>query len=192
MDPQRFDALARRAGAVGARRRALLSLVGSTLATSMFGPAPAVAGCKKVGKKCDKTKDCCDDARCKGGKNGKCRCKSGFSECGGKCYDLDKDETHCGSCDTTCAAGESCVDGVCAEGGCTAGLDSCVEGALCIACPDRPGSVCYRDNSGTPRCSVVLLCVTCDDDADCAGLGPNARCITSCPGQCSGTACAAG
>ena len=187
MDARSFDNLARRL-TMGLPRRGALAVMAGAGSSLLLGRAPAVAGCKKVGKKCDKNKDCCDNARCKGKE---CKCKGRFSECGGKCFDLDKDEKHCGSCNTACAAGESCVDGVCAEGGCTAELDSCVEGARCIACPERAGSVCYRDDSGIPKCSVFLLCFDCEDDLDCAGFGPNARCVTSCPGQCSGTACAA-
>lgn len=188
MDGRSFDALARRFTTGLSRREALTGMAGAG-SSLLLGHAPASAGCKKVGKKCDKNKDCGDNARC-GGK--KCKCKGEFAECGGKCYALDKDDKHCGSCNTACSAGESCVDGVCTEGGCTAGLDSCVEGAPCIACPQRADSVCYRDEAGTPRCSRVLLCVNCEEDLDCAAFGANARCVTSCSGQCSGTACAGG
>lgn len=187
MDAGRFDSLTRSLTAGLPRRKALtIVLIGG--ARALGEPGPAAAGCKKVGKKCGRNNDCCDNARC-GGK--RCKCKSGFTECGGKCYDLDKDEKHCGDCGAACAAGDSCIDGVCNEGGCTAELDSCAPDALCISCPNRPGSVCYLDNAGQPRCSVVLLCFDCEDDNDCASFGPGARCITSCPGQCSGTACAA-
>ena len=189
MDSRSFDAFTRRLATRLPRRGALALLAGGAAPLLVNAPPPARAGCKKVDKKCDKNKDCCDDARCQGKK---CKCKSGFTECGGKCFDLDKTENHCGSCNTNCSAGESCVAGACVEGGCTAELDTCAPDALCIACPDRPGSVCYRDDSGSPRCSVFLLCFPCEEDADCEGFGPGARCVTSCPGQCSsGTACAA-
>ena len=184
MDARSFDNLARRL-TTGLPRRAALALMASSLLVG--GAAPVGAGCKKVGKKGDKNKDCCDNARC-GGK--KCTCKGRYSECGGKCYDLTKDEKHCGSCNTACAAGETCIDGVCAEGGCTTELDSCAEGALCLACPDRADAVCYLDEGDHPRCSRFLFCQTCDEDSDCGAFGSNARCLTSCPGQCSGTACA--
>ena len=74
------------------------------------GDRAAEAGCKKVGKKCDKNKDCCDGARCKGKK---CTCKSGLDECGGKCFDLDRDDQHCGACSTACVSPDACCDGVC-------------------------------------------------------------------------------
>jgi len=189
MDSQLFDDLARRLAPELPRRGVLALLIGAVSPLLPGGASPVAAGCKKVGKKCDKNKDCCNKARCRGKK---CKCKSGFDECGGKCFDLDTSENHCGTCNTVCASGQSCVAGVCAEGGCTADLDSCAPDALCVACPDRPGSVCYRDDSGTPRCSVFLLCFPCEEDADCEGFGTGARCVTSCPGQCSsGTACAA-
>ncbi len=187
MDPQSFDTLARRFLARLPRRGALAVLAGGVTAPLLGGSPPVQAGCKKVGKTCDKNKDCCKNARC-GGK--KCKCKSGFTECGGKCFDLNEDEKHCGSCNTACATGERCVAGVCAEGGCTANRDSCAEDALCLSCPDRADAVCYLDNDDQVRCSRFLLCFTCEDDSDCEGFGQNARCIASCPGQCSGTACA--
>lgn len=172
-------------------RRPLLGVLAGGLLAALAFPEPASA-CKKAGKKCDKDRDCCDHAKCQGKK---CTCKSGFDECGGKCRDLDKDVNHCGGCNTACLLGESCVDGVCAEGGCTIDRDSCAADALCVGCPDRPGSVCYLDNGGQVRCSLVILCFDCDDDAFCEDLfGPGARCV-DCAGQCSGTisgrACAA-
>lgn len=189
MNPRSFDAFARHLATGLPRRKAISILAGAVSSVILFGTRTVEAACKEVGQSCDKDADCCANAHCK---NGSCKCQSGYDECGGKCFDLDTSENHCGSCNTVCASGQSCVAGVCAEGGCTADLDSCAPDALCIACPDRPGSVCYRDDSGTPRCSVFLLCFPCEEDADCEGFGPGARCVTSCPGQCSsGTACAA-
>jgi len=185
MDGSRFDSLTRAltSSRLGHRK----ALLGGAFSVLLVGHASerAMAGCKKEGKKCDKNKDCCDGATCKGKK---CKCKSGLTECGGKCFDLDKDEQQCGSCNTACAAGESCVAGVCAEGGCTADLDSCAPTARCISCPDRADSVCYRDDGGHARCSRAILCFDCDDDAFCENLfGPGARCV-GCAGQCAGTA----
>ena len=72
-------------------RRSLLQLVTGTalgaLPAALFDRKSAHAGCKKVGKKCDKNKDCCDGARCEGDKKdkkGKCRCKAGLKDCPGK------------------------------------------------------------------------------------------------------------
>jgi hypothetical protein len=190
MNERRFDTIAR--GLAGPLpRRPLIGVLAGALTAAWVLPEQALA-CKKVGRKCDKNKDCCDGARCKGGKNGKCRCKGGFTKCGKQCYNLDKDEQHCGACDNACAEGDSCIDGSCAEFGCTANLDSCEEDALCIACPNRPEAVCYLDDEGRARCSLVLLCTGCEEDADCDGFGPGARCVLNCPGQCSTGACAGG
>jgi DNA-binding beta-propeller fold protein YncE len=97
-------------------RRPAIGVLTGLLSIGLTRPQPALA-CKKVGKKCDKNKDCCDGARCKGGKNSKCKCKNGFTKCDKKCYDLDKDEKRCGSCNTACAPGATCQNGACVEGG---------------------------------------------------------------------------
>src|SRR5688572_17379558 len=81
-------------------RRPAIGVLTGLLSIGFARPQPALA-CKKVGKKCDKNKDCCDGARCKGDtkkKKGKCRCKGGFTKCGGTCHDLNQDEQHCGGC----------------------------------------------------------------------------------------------
>ena len=186
MDARSFDGLTRHVMTRLSRRGGLGLAVGGAASLLLGGTSRVGAGCKKAGKTCDRNKDCCKNARC-GGK--RCTCKSGFTECGGKCFNLDNDEQHCGSCDTACAAGDRCVAGVCAEGGCTAALDSCAEGALCISCPDRADAVCYLDNDGQARCSRFLVCMPCEDDADCGEVASNARCLVDCSGQCSGTAC---
>jgi DNA-binding beta-propeller fold protein YncE len=117
MESRRFETFTRILADSHPRRWIVGSLL-SAISTTLVAPGIALA-CKKVGKKCDKNNDCCDGARCKGGKNGKCRCKSGFSKCGNTCFDLDKDEKRCGSCNTTCASAATCQNGVCAEGGYT-------------------------------------------------------------------------
>ena len=115
MDGPSFDALTRQLASRLPRRGVFALMTGAASSLLLGGIPPVAAGCKKVGKKCDKNNDCCDHAKCKGGKNGECRCKSGFTECGGKCFDLDKDENHCGSCNTACDPGWGCFDGVCVD-----------------------------------------------------------------------------
>jgi DNA-binding beta-propeller fold protein YncE len=114
MNEQRFDGIARILG-THAGRRALAGGLASLLA-GLTIPQSALA-CKKVGKKCDKSKDCCDGATCKGGKHGKCKCKSGFTTCNTKCYDLDRDEDHCGGCGNACQPDEFCEAGTCVPRG---------------------------------------------------------------------------
>lgn len=115
MDSRSFDAFTRHlAGALP--RRGALGLATGAIATLYLRQAhPIEAGCKKVGKKCDKNNDCCDGAKCKGGKKGKCRCKSGRQDCDGdgKCENLNTDEVNCGACGVVCIPPNQCCDGVC-------------------------------------------------------------------------------
>jgi hypothetical protein len=107
-----LDVFARRIQSDLSRRNALVLLAGALASGSAF-PQPTLAGkCKKVGKKCDKNKDCCDGAKCK---KETCKCKSGRTECGGKCHKLDKDKKHCGVCNNQCSGPELCLSSVCID-----------------------------------------------------------------------------
>ncbi len=99
----------------GISRRETLAALGGTLPALLAARGADGRKCKKEGRKCDKNKDCCDGSKCKGGKHGRCRCKSGRKECAGNgtCQNLDNDELHCGACDVACDAGETCCGGVC-------------------------------------------------------------------------------
>ena len=112
MDARSFDAFTRRLTTELPRRGALALMTGAASSLLLGGVSPVAAGCKKVGKTCDKNKDCCDGAKCK---KDTCKCKSGREECGGTCYHLDRDENHCGSCNTQCDEdeGEICSNGRC-------------------------------------------------------------------------------
>jgi hypothetical protein len=151
VDSRSFDAFTRKL-TTRLQRRGTLAVLAAAAAPLLFGGADhAHAGCKKVGKKCDKNQDCCDHATCKGdtkNKKGKCRCKGGFTECGGKCYDLDKDEKHCGACNNACAPGSICQDGSCA----------------CVAC--EGAEIC---ENGQCQCPAANQCgdVCCDEPASC-------------------------
>jgi DNA-binding beta-propeller fold protein YncE len=120
LDINIIDRLARQLAAGVPRRRAAALLVGASVAPLLWPPHDAAAKCKKVGKKCDKNKDCCDGATCKGdskNKKGKCRCKGSKQECDKECVDLDTDDQHCGACNNVCTVAASCQNGACAEGG---------------------------------------------------------------------------
>lgn len=196
------------------RRRALGLSVGIA-AMSLLGQShQAKAGCKKVGKKCDKNKDCCDHAKCKGKE---CKCKSGFDECGKKCYDLDKDENHCGACDVACGAGEVCCDGECANletsaancsacgqacgasetcvagvcttaEGCPVGADACAGDR--VSCGDNPNCICSLSTEGETRCgdpaTPGALCGQCVSSTDCEAFGPGAFCVETGSDSCCG------
>jgi alpha-D-xyloside xylohydrolase len=47
-------------------------------------------------------------------------CGANQTQCGDSCVDLDSSNAHCGSCDTACMPGETCVAGICTSSG-TAG-----------------------------------------------------------------------
>jgi hypothetical protein len=188
------------------RRRPAIGVLAGPLSFGLARPQPALA-CKKVGKKCDKTKDCCDGARC-GGK--KCKCKNGFSKCNKRCYDLDQDANHCGACNNACAAGETCCDGQCVDlqtdvtncgscgracdenmecvvgvcrfppGTCLHGLAACVTAGT-LTCGESFDCRCYQSTEGEIICGDVAdvhrPCGECASSADCASYGPGAFCI---------------
>lgn len=167
----RFDALVIRLAHAIPRRRAL-SASAAMLAVGLAHPEVARA-CKKVGKKCDTNKDCRDGARCKGGKKGQCRCKTGLSDCPGvkACKNLDTDLAHCGSCGNACPdfAGVPdlvfCVAGACRT--CPAGADHCVSPPS--TCEDRDDCFCLkRVEDGVSTCGNRPRCdAPCDTEADC-------------------------
>jgi hypothetical protein len=141
MHDRHFDALTRRLEGVGGRR-SLLGAVAITLLARSVLPESALA-CKKVGRKCDKTKDCCDGAKCK---NDKCKCKNRFTKCDKRCYDLDKDEKHCGTCNASCGCDEACCSGQCID----LQRDNLHCGACGAACPDPIDYACL-DGECVPR-----------------------------------------
>jgi hypothetical protein len=207
MEPRAFDDLVRHLAVGSPRRR----IVGGLAAVVAAGLTPnAALACKKVGKKCDKTKDCCDGAKCGGGE---CKCKGSREECGGKCYKLDTDEQHCGACGNACAGGETCCGGACVDlqrdatncggcgdaceateecvagtcvtptGGCAPGANSCAgEGNI----PCGSGCNCSRSTEGATLCGLSLVeaqCGQCDTSADCAAFGPGAFCVETGAGE---------
>ncbi|MBI5489361.1 MAG: hypothetical protein HY905_18660 [Deltaproteobacteria bacterium] len=53
------------------------------------------------------------DDDCDGVVDDGCSCGSGETDCGGVCVDLLFDELHCGTCDSACPAGQTCLRGTC-------------------------------------------------------------------------------
>jgi len=194
MDGTRFDALIR---ALSVSRRTTFKTFSSgalaALLASRVGEQ-AEAGCKNVGKKCDKSKDCCDGAKCKGGKNGKCRCKSGLTDCAGDkaCQDLTTATSHCGACGNACTAGDLCCSGVCANlatdsANCAACGQACGETETCVAgvCTTAEGCPVGADACTGERitCSGNFNCIcsqSTEGETKCGDVStPGAIC-----GQC--------
>ncbi len=188
-----IDHLARGLSA-GLPRRKAFALLLAALPPILWSPDDVTAKCKKVGKKCDKSKDCCDGASCKGGKSGKCRCKNGRKECNQECVDLENDDRHCGSCNTPCATDGACCDSACQDfqsnpANCGACGNACESNETCC------GGLCvdlYIDSANCGSCGRVCgefepncigFCTgdaTCPPGADsCAGGG-----AISCGGDC--------
>lgn len=181
-----FDHWTQHRETIAPRRNAVAVISGAVAALFVSGNRSAVAGCKYVGRKCDKNKDCCDGARCKGGKKSKCHCKSGLSECPGEkaCKNLDTDSNHCGACNSVCPPFvDHCVAGVCAS--CPAGANHCVSATP--ACQNDPGCFCLRRlEDGVAVCADLPRCdEPCSDESDCPG-GPSI-CVAAgdicCPGS---------
>ncbi|MBA2518588.1 MAG: hypothetical protein H0V24_02895 [Chloroflexia bacterium] len=208
MDGERIDGLARLLAVGLPRRRLVAGLIAGMLTPAALRPPTVAAACKKVGKSCDKNKDCCDHAECPASK---CRCKEGFKNCDGKCFNLDNDEKHCGRCDFVCRTNENCCDGDCVDrdgdpnncgscgtqcdeteecvggdcvvppGGCAPGSDLCT-GAGTALCPDNPECICSPTTEGATTCGLPLfdaVCGECVSSADCAFRGTDAFCVKS-------------
>lgn len=127
----------------------------------------AAAGCKKVGQKCDKGTDCCDEAQCKGGKKVKCRSKSGLTNCSGEkaCIDLNDDSDHCGASGQACSAGERCCNGAFVDSESDrANCGNC--GIVCGSVQICSASVCLLCQPSSPRCGNVCCAV----ESCCAGV----------------------
>ncbi len=130
MDGPRFDTLARTLAAT--RRTTRKTLLGAGLGLLLAGRSGdgAAADCKQVGQRCSGDKDCCKHAQCR--LSGVCACKSGFTDCNGKCKDLTTNKNHCGACNNDCGDGEFCCSGACIAA--CAGGETCCNGACCT-CP---------------------------------------------------------
>lgn len=158
MDGFRFDALTRWLASGITRRRIAASGPLAALGLFVAEHQPTSAACKKVGKKCKNNRDCCAGAKCKNKR--KCQCKSGFSKCNKRCYDLSRDASHCGACETTCASGD-CRDGVCACGSGNVCPDSCtcllsVSGFVCTG-PTLTETPCQSNSDCQPGGACLVL-----------------------------------
>src|SRR3954468_5581080 len=144
MGINRLDAIATLL-ATGSPRRRVLSACAAVLG-GMALPGAALA-CKKIGKKCKKSKNCCDGAKCK---KGKCKCKSGLVDCNGVCLS---------SCDSQPSCGDGLVDcnGVCSpscnsQSTCESGLTECSGACLDLDRDEQHCGACNNSCIGRATC----------------------------------------
>lgn len=156
MDSGKLDRLARLLASAPSRRSVVRALAATAIGAGVVARAePAVAACREVGDRrgCKKNSDCCDNTRCR---NKKCKCKSGYDECDGKCVDLDSDEKNCGRCDRTCKNNETCVKDGNRDARCRKESNRC--SSLGRQCNDRPccaGLACKAGNDAFKACVLA-------------------------------------
>ena len=99
------------------------------------------------------------------------------TDCGGVCFDLENDPSHCGACTTSCAHYQYCRSGKCA---CLPGFTLCGDGSChdLASDPDRCGSCTH------PPCNAGEKC----ENGVC-GAGACTTGLTGCPVANSRTAC---
>ncbi|MGK3981844.1 hypothetical protein WME99_02350 [Sorangium sp. So ce136] len=100
-----------------------------------------------------------------------CTCEEGLSCCGPTCVNLANDPHNCGTCGTTCAAEQACIQGECKdpcapEFGCEEGIccgeACCTDGTLCCdygTSAEMPLLLCQDPVNGT--CPVA--CSGCEN-----------------------------
>ena len=165
MDATRFDALTRSLTTSHRTTRKTFLGVGFGLLLA-GGHRDAAAACKKVGRACTGDNACCKNAECQGGV---CQCKTGFTDCSGKCKDLSTNTNHCGACDNGCGRGETCCSGDCTDSDFQSDHDHC---GSC-------GTVC-----GDTEICIIGLCQPCPADGVFCGECCTPPIYQCCHGEC--------
>jgi hypothetical protein len=146
MDSIRFDRWTRGLSATSSRRQTLVALLSAFTARFATEEAAAGPGCKNIGKKCKKKKDCCSGIcrgkkgkkKCKAHNTGGCQSGQQSGVCGGADVPCTSSAGEAGRCETTTgnagycsSSGFQCTD--CADDAdCRAW---CGSDAACIHCP---------------------------------------------------------
>lgn len=143
------------------RRRELLVRVAgawaaasAVLAWPLRAAAGLVPGASRAAEPCEDSFDCPEHVfmHCR---NGRCLCEQGYTRCDPqeatdrKCFDLQTNKDHCGSCNHSCTGADHdvCCEGVCGEFGrtrCDCGGVACGDDEVCG--PDDPSfsPVCFN------------------------------------------------
>jgi hypothetical protein len=115
---------------------------GRAIAGSVFGGALGISALLEVPGKRKRHKK-------------KKKCKGGKKKCGKKCFDLQTDPAHCGSCGNACDESEVCLGGTC---GCPVDEPAC-GGACCAPANCIDGACCQTDRTcGTVCCAADEVC----------------------------------
>ena len=145
----------------------------------------------------------CSNGVCVGGTT----CVAPRMLCGGSCVDVLTSPAHCGFCGNACAAGQTCTNGSCTGGGtgCTAPNISCggrcvnpqTDAQNCGSCLNAcaAGQTCSagRCVGGSTGSLAGRACLgptdttTCGGALECAPVGGQAMCTTSCTNNASQT-----
>jgi hypothetical protein len=135
VDPERFDELAVAAATEPLSRGRVLKMLAAVLLGGgglLMSADAAEAACGRVGQRCGRRRGrCCSNASCT---NRVCVCKTGFTNCSGRCRDLNNSRNHCGICGRECASNEVCQSGDCCRPSFTPCTDVCAAGSNCDAC----------------------------------------------------------
>ena len=108
-------------------------------------------------------------------RNGLCMCSPGFTQCGTKCKNLQKDATSCGRCDKVCERLQTCLAGRCTSKKCGARPGF-------IQCPTAIGGktfakTCYNSRADpnhcggcNRKCQQGFSCINGACAVQCGGL----------------------
>jgi hypothetical protein len=184
MDGGRFDALARRWGAVAGRRGVLGGLAAGTAAVLGLGGGAAAK------HRDDHRPDCA---------RGKTACPARDPDRRWACRDLERNRRNCGACARACRRGERCRGGRCvpadrrecrADAECPpprGGSAACVEGRCVAACPKGeracgPAPGACRECCFSADCPVGQTCTEPTPPTTRAvAAPPPGRCVVPCP-----------
>ena len=158
MDGKQFDTVIKNIGVrPGSRRAVLRALGGGALGAVLArlgldgAAAQTASACGRVGAECSDGGQCCPGSRCA---KGRCRCRAGLTDCGGRCRNLQTDVINCGACGSPCSKGQACCAGQCRD----LRLDNENCGVCGNACPASRGFPCCNG-----RCQEVLICAVIDE-----------------------------
>jgi hypothetical protein len=142
MDGSDFDAISRRLGNAGSRRKALATL-GTALGLLGLHDGSVFVLARRHKKKKKKKR---------GGTTSPpptstITCPTGYSACGEQCFDLSDNPSNCGACAVVCSPSKTCCSGVC--------VDLQDNDSNCNSC----GHACLTRDEDTPLERAAEICI---------------------------------